>query len=115
MDQWGEELMRMLGRAESSSPKCALCQAATAPFRCSECLHDCDLCRTCMVREHAQRPLHRVKVWLPSYMKHIQLLITSSEVDGHILGSNHASKVGSSDSAWTRCGQTVLSPHGASV
>jgi hypothetical protein len=114
MDQYGKELMRMLGRAESSSPKCALCQAATALYRCLECLHDCDLCRACMICKHAQRPLHQVKVRLPCYVKRIQLLITSSEVDGHILGSNHASKVGSSDSARPRCGWTMFSPHGTS-
>jgi hypothetical protein len=59
MDQYGEETMRLLAGPSSS---CVQCRCAVGSYQCLECLHPAVLCKSCMVKEHKMRPLHRIEV-----------------------------------------------------
>ncbi|KAJ6468859.1 hypothetical protein C8R45DRAFT_1105497 [Mycena sanguinolenta] len=66
-----DELLRCEGRgAYSGHSRCAKCRTAgTAVHRCQDCFTDALLCAPCIVRLHANNPLHIVKTWNGTYFR----------------------------------------------
>jgi hypothetical protein len=59
MDQFGEELMQIMGQPAGI---CSLCGINNGTLHCMECLQPSVHCRQCLLEDHAWRPLHRIEV-----------------------------------------------------
>ncbi|KAK6981487.1 CxC2 domain-containing protein [Favolaschia claudopus] len=61
-----DELLRLEGRGDHRyQTKCAGCTRAAeeAVFRCKDCFTDALFCKSCLVLEHKDNPLHRIEIW----------------------------------------------------
>ncbi|KAK7055702.1 CxC2 domain-containing protein [Favolaschia claudopus] len=61
-----DELLRLEGRGDyRHQTKCSGCTrpAGEAVFRCKDCFSDALFCKSCLVSEHKDTPLHRVEIW----------------------------------------------------
>ncbi|KAK6984260.1 hypothetical protein R3P38DRAFT_3375115 [Favolaschia claudopus] len=65
-ERYLDELLRLEGRGDHcSQTKCAGCTASAsdAVFRCRDCFTEAPFCKSCVVTEHTDNPLHRVEFW----------------------------------------------------
>ncbi|KAK6966872.1 hypothetical protein R3P38DRAFT_3414023 [Favolaschia claudopus] len=63
-ERYLDELLRLEGRGDHcSQTKCAGCTASAsdAVFRCRDCFTEAPFCKSCVVTEHTDNPLHRVE------------------------------------------------------
>jgi hypothetical protein len=79
LDEWSEyrdaylqELLRHEGRASMSATICVEC-GQCGDFTCTDCAYRLHYCKPCMIDRHRLMPLHRVKVSLPTCLRHTGL------------------------------------------
>jgi predicted amidophosphoribosyltransferase len=66
MDQFGEELMRILGQPTGL---CSQCGISKGTMRCMECLQPSVYCCQCLLEDHMWRSLHRIEVSFASLQR----------------------------------------------
>ena len=58
-----DELLRHEGFGDSAgSPLCGSCGRAEGTIKCNDCFSQLLYCQQCIVKEHVNLPLHRIKV-----------------------------------------------------
>ncbi|KAI0690347.1 hypothetical protein C8T65DRAFT_588017, partial [Cerioporus squamosus] len=71
-------LMCLEGRGDCTTSVCGRCSTTLSSvhslgYRCKDC-DDCSLyCKECIVTQHAQHPLHRIKEWTGTHYEHVSL------------------------------------------
>jgi hypothetical protein len=60
-DEYLDELMCLEGRGRYER-SCAGCNTPFPNFRCKDCTHGALWCQVCLVKRHAQSPLHVIEV-----------------------------------------------------
>ncbi|KAJ7871110.1 hypothetical protein B0H13DRAFT_1895895 [Mycena leptocephala] len=92
-----DELLRHDGRGDYIHQHvCAGegCETVHAVFRCSDCLHSCLYCETCIAEVHRWTPLHHVEEWDGKHFKRRTLKSLGIRIQlGHPLGEPCAAPV----------------------
>ncbi|KAJ6524050.1 hypothetical protein B0H19DRAFT_861949, partial [Mycena capillaripes] len=85
-----DEVLRLDGRGDYLNQNvCAGegCTASDPVFRCSDCLHLCLYCETCVAKTHRGLPFHHIQKWDGGYFKRCSLKSLGVRIQlGHRLG-----------------------------